>query len=72
MGLNSCVFTEISPNTITNSKSKGAIVASVDKKWVTLRDQIDISMTSEVDNRIIIGAVIVIEHIEVNERQNQH
>ena len=53
-------------------KSKGIIVASVDKKWVTLRDQIDISMTSEVDNRIIIGAVIVIEHIEENERQNQH
>jgi uncharacterized protein YxjI len=50
----------------------GALVASVHKKWVTLRDQIDISMTSEVDHRVIIGAVIVIEHLEVNERQNQH
>jgi uncharacterized protein YxjI len=50
----------------------GALVASVHKKWVTLRDQIEISMTNEVDHRIIIGAAIVIEHIEVNERQNQH
>ena len=50
----------------------GALVASVHKKWVTLRDQIDISITSEVDHRIVIGAVIVIEHIEVTERQNKH
>ena len=50
----------------------GALVASVHKKWVTLRDQIEISITSEVDHRIVIGAVIVIEHIEVTERQNQH
>src|SRR5665647_528892 len=48
------------------------LVASVHKKWVTLRDQIEISITSEVDHRIVIGAVIVIEHIEVTERQNQH
>jgi uncharacterized protein YxjI len=50
----------------------GALVASVHKKWVTLRDQIDISITGEVDHRIVIGAVIVIEHIEVTERQNKH
>jgi uncharacterized protein YxjI len=50
----------------------GALVASVQKKWVTLRDQIDISITGEVDHRIVIGAVIVIEHIEVTERQNKH
>jgi len=50
----------------------GALVASVHKKWVTLRDQIGISITCEVDHRVIIGAVIVIEHIEVTERQNQH
>jgi uncharacterized protein YxjI len=50
----------------------GALVASVHKKWVMLRDQIGISITCEVDNRLIIGAVIVIEHVEVNERQNQH
>jgi uncharacterized protein YxjI len=50
----------------------GALVASVHKKWVTLRDQIDISITNEVDHRVIIGAVIVIEYLEVNERQNQH
>ena len=51
---------------------EGALVASVHKKWVTLRDQIEISITGEVDHRVIIGAVIVIEHIEVIERQNQH
>jgi uncharacterized protein YxjI len=50
----------------------GALVASVHKKWVTLRDQIDIAITCEVDHRVIIGAVIVIEYLEVNERQNQH
>ena len=38
-----------------------APVASVHKKWVKLQDQIDISMTGEVDLRVIIGAVIVIE-----------
>jgi uncharacterized protein YxjI len=50
----------------------GVLVASVHKKWITLRDQIGISITGEVDHRIVIGAVIVIEHIEVTERQNQH
>ena len=50
----------------------GALVASVHKKWVTLRDQIGISIKCEVDHRVIIGAVILIEHVEVNERQNQH
>lgn len=47
-------------------------VASVHKKWVSVRDQMEISMTGETDHRVVIGAVIVIEHIEVTERQNQH
>ena len=50
----------------------GAPVAFVHKKWVSLRDQIGISITGEVDHRIVLGAVIVIEHIEVSENQNQH
>jgi len=50
----------------------GVPVASVHKKWVTLRDEIGISMTGETDHRVCIGAVIVIEHIEVTERQNHH
>ena len=45
-------------------------VASVHKKWVTIRDEIGISITDAVDHRVIIGAVIVIEHIEVTERQS--
>ena len=46
----------------------GVPVASVHKKWVTLRDEIGISITGEVDHRVVIGAVIVIEHVEVMER----
>ena len=42
----------------------GALVASVHKKWVTLRDQIEIIITGEVDHRLIISTVIVIAHIE--------
>jgi uncharacterized protein YxjI len=50
----------------------GVSVASVHKKWVSLRDQIDISVTGETDHRVVIGAVIVIEHIEAVERQSRH
>jgi uncharacterized protein YxjI len=48
----------------------GQAVASVHKKWVTLRDQLGVSITAEVDHRIIIGTIIVIEHIEVTEKQS--
>ena len=48
----------------------GQAVASVHKKWVTLRDQLGVSITGQADHRIIIGAVIVIEHIEVTEKQS--
>jgi hypothetical protein len=30
------------------------------------------SITDEVDHRVVIGAVIVIEHIEVTENKNRH
>jgi uncharacterized protein YxjI len=50
----------------------GVPVASVHKKWVSLRDQMGISITGETDHRVVIGAVVVIEHIEVTEKQNQH
>jgi uncharacterized protein YxjI len=46
-------------------------VATVHKKWVSLRDEISISNTGEVDHRVVLGAVIVIEHLEVKERQNK-
>ena len=48
----------------------GATVASIHKKWISLRDQLGVSITGNIDHRIIIGAVIVIEHIEVTERQS--
>ncbi len=50
----------------------GVPVASVHKKWVSLRDQIGISFSGETDHRVVVGAVIVIEHIEVVERQSRH
>jgi uncharacterized protein YxjI len=46
----------------------GVPVASVHKKWVSVRDQLEVSVTGDVDHRIVIGAVIVIEHVEVTER----
>ena len=49
----------------------GFPVASVHKKWVSVRDQMGISITAETDHRVVLGAVIVIEHIEVTERQRQ-
>jgi len=48
----------------------GAPVASIHKKWVTVRDQLGVSITGNVDHRVVIGAVIVIEHVEVTERQS--
>jgi uncharacterized protein YxjI len=48
----------------------GVPVASVHKKWVSVRDQLGVSITGDVDHRVIIGAVIVIEHVEVTERQS--
>jgi uncharacterized protein YxjI len=47
-------------------------VASVHKEWFSVRDQLGISITGEVDHRVVIGAVVVIEHIEVTEKEHQH
>jgi uncharacterized protein YxjI len=48
----------------------GVQVASVHKKWISMRDQLGVSITGQADHRVVIGAVIVIEHIEVTERQH--
>jgi len=45
----------------------GQAVAAVHRKWVSLRDQMGVSITSNVDHRVVIGAVIVIEHVEVTQ-----
>jgi uncharacterized protein YxjI len=49
----------------------GTQVALVHKKWFAVRDQIGLSISGDIDHRVAIGAVIVIEHIEVTERQNR-
>ena len=47
----------------------GVQVATVHKKWFSVRDQIGLSITGEaVDHRVVLGALIVIEHIEVTKR----
>ncbi len=46
-------------------------VARVHKKWVSLRDQFNISITGEIDPRVVIGAAIVIEHEEVTEKRHR-
>ena len=46
---------------------KGVQVASVHKKWVSVRDQLGVSITGDVDHLVVIGATIVIEHMEVTE-----
>ena len=44
-------------------------VTSVHKNWFSMRDQLGLSITGEaVDHRLILGALIVIEHIEVTKR----
>jgi len=48
----------------------GGQVASVHKKWFSVRDQLGVSITGEVDHRVVIGAVIVIEHVEVSARSS--
>ena len=53
-------------------ENNGVQVASVHKKWVSVRDQLGVSITGEANHRVVIGAVIVIEHVEVSERQSHH
>jgi uncharacterized protein YxjI len=43
----------------------GQTVANVHRKWPTLRNQIKFSITGPVDHRLVIGAIIVIEHVLV-------
>jgi uncharacterized protein YxjI len=50
-------------------QASGVQVASVHRKWVSVRDKLEVSISGEVDRRVVIGAVIVIEHVEVTERE---
>jgi uncharacterized protein YxjI len=60
-------FTEHEYNLVVDNVQ----VASVHRKWISIRDQLEISITGEVDHRVVLGAVTVIEHISFTERQNK-
>jgi len=47
-------------------------VAYVHKKWIAVRDSFGVSITGNVDHRLVIGAIVVVEHLEVAERRNRH
>lgn len=49
----------------------GVDVAQVHKKWVSVRDSFNMSVTGPIDPRLVLGSVIVIEHEEVTERRNR-
>jgi uncharacterized protein YxjI len=42
---------------------RGKTVAKVHRKWLTVRNQLELSIIGEVDHRLIIGAVIGIEDV---------
>lgn len=53
----------------------GAPLPSTEKpiesaRAVRVRDQLGVSITREVDRRVVMGAVIVIEHVDVTERSD--
>jgi uncharacterized protein YxjI len=48
-------------------EAAGQSVAAVHRKWVSLRDQMGVSIAGNVDHRVVIAAVIVIEHVEVSQ-----
>jgi uncharacterized protein YxjI len=43
-------------------------VAQVHLRWFTIRDTYGVSITGDVDPRLVMGSVIAIEHEEVTER----
>ncbi len=47
-------------------------VAYVHKKWISVRDSWGVTISGSVDHRLIIGAIVVVEHVEVAERRNKH
>jgi uncharacterized protein YxjI len=47
----------------------GVQVATVHKQWVAVRDQFEVSIVGDVDSRLVLGSIIVIEHEEVTHRR---
>jgi len=50
----------------------GIEVATIHKKWFSIRDQLGLSIIREVDHRVVLGALIAIAHLEVTQRQKSH
>jgi uncharacterized protein YxjI len=52
--------------------TNGQPVAQVHRQWVSIRDQFGVSITGNVDPRLVLGSVIVIEHLEVTQRNSNN
>ena len=52
--------------------TNGQPVAQVHEKWVSIRDQFGVSITGNVDPRLVLGSVIVVEHLEVTRRNSDN
>jgi uncharacterized protein YxjI len=50
--------------------SAGQNVTVVHGKWVSMRDQMCVSITGSIDHRIVIGVAIIIEHIDVTQQSS--
>ena len=50
--------------------SAGQNVAVVHRRWVSMRDQMGVSIIGSIDHRTVIGVAIIIEHIEVTQKQS--
>ncbi len=46
-------------------EAAGQTVAKFHRKWPAIRNQIKLSISGDVDHRLIIGSVIVVEHVDV-------
>jgi uncharacterized protein YxjI len=48
----------------------GETVAVVHRKWASMRDQMGVSITGNVDHQLVIGAAVVIEQLEVTQQHS--
>jgi uncharacterized protein YxjI len=70
--LNGNQFTRIYGNFVEHDyrfQVHGVDVAQVHRRWVSVRDAFNVSITGSIDARLVLGSVIVIEHEEVVERR---
>jgi uncharacterized protein YxjI len=51
-------------------ETAGQTVAAVRRKWVSLRDQMAVEITGDIDHQIVIGSIVVIEHVEATENHS--